>query len=101
MDRETVLSILRAHEPELRAKGIESMSLFGSLARGEPYAQDVDLAVKVNDGFADGGLDFFYQLDELERRLRNLLDEEVDVVTEPVRKAEFQNEIDRDRAVVF
>jgi predicted nucleotidyltransferase len=101
MDRERVLSTLRALEPELRARGVESMSLFGSLARGEPYAQDVDVAVGVNESFADGALDHFYQLDLLERRLGNLLFEEVDVVAEPVRKPEFQAAIDRDRTIVF
>jgi uncharacterized protein len=101
MDRENVISIPRAHEAELRAKGVESVSIFGSVARGEPNPQDVDLAVRTTDGFSKGGLDFFYQLDILERRLRTLLDSEVEVVPEPVHKKPFQDEIDKDRAIVF
>jgi predicted nucleotidyltransferase len=102
MDREQVLSILRAHEAELRAKGIESVSLFGSVARGEHHPQDVDLAVRLNKAsFSEGGLDYFYQLEQLARRFRKILRCEVDVVPEPVHKRRFQDEIDRDRAVAF
>jgi predicted nucleotidyltransferase len=101
MDREHIISVLRAHEPELRASGVSSVSLFGSVARGEPYPQDVDIAVRVEEAFSEGGLDFFHHLDLLERRFRELLGCEVDVVTEPVRKKDFQEEIDRDRAIAF
>jgi predicted nucleotidyltransferase len=101
MDREHVLSILRAHEAELRAKGIESVSLFGSVARGEANPQDVDLAVRFADGFCAGGFDYIRQLDKLERRFRQILRCKVDVVPEPVRRQRFQDEIDRDRALAF
>jgi predicted nucleotidyltransferase len=44
MDRERVVSKLREHEPELRAAGIMTLSLFGSVARGDADDQsDVDL----------------------------------------------------------
>jgi len=44
MDRDSVLATLRAHERELRAAGILSLSLFGSVARGDANDQsDVDL----------------------------------------------------------
>ena len=101
MDREEVLSILRAHEAELRAKGIESVSLFGSVARGEANPQDVDLAVRFTDSFSKGGFDFIRQLNVLEGRLRQMLDSEVDVVEEPVGRKRVQDEIDKDRAVAF
>jgi hypothetical protein len=35
MNRETVITALRAHESELRAAGVVRLSLFGSTARGE------------------------------------------------------------------
>jgi predicted nucleotidyltransferase len=101
MDRESVIAILRAHEAELRATGVESVSLFGSVARGEPHPQDVDLAVKVSDGFCAGGFDYILQLDRLEKRLRQILRCKVDVVPEPVRRRRFQDEIDNDRALAF
>ncbi len=44
MDRERLISKLRQHEPELRAAGITTLSLFGSVARGDANEQsDVDL----------------------------------------------------------
>ncbi len=77
------------------------MSLFGSVARGEQFPQDVDVAVRVGDAFSSGGFDYFYCLEELQRQLRRLLGAEVDVVEEPVKRKRMQDEIDRDRAVAF
>lgn len=47
--REPVLQALRALEPELRAKGIESLFLFGSVARDEAGEEsDIDLFCELN-----------------------------------------------------
>jgi predicted nucleotidyltransferase len=100
-DRDEVLAILRAHEPEFRAAGIVGMSIFGSVARREPHPQDVDIAVRLGEDFSEGGFDYFYQLEQLQRRLRRLLRCEVDVLQEPANKQQLQNEIDRDRAIAF
>jgi predicted nucleotidyltransferase len=35
MDRQYVIKALKAHEPELRAGGVEALYLFGSTARDE------------------------------------------------------------------
>jgi uncharacterized protein len=44
MEREQVVAKLREHERELRAAGILTLSLFGSLARGDAdHESDVDL----------------------------------------------------------
>ncbi len=61
MDRDQVLAILRAHEPELRAAGVEHLRLFGSVARGEQTPEsDVDVLVEMDKtrswGFALGGI---------------------------------------------
>lgn len=49
MDRDQVIAILRAHEPELRAAGVEHLRLFGSVARGDQTPEsDVDLAVQMS-----------------------------------------------------
>ena len=101
MNREEAIAILRRHEPELKAAGVSSASLFGSTARGDAAPADVDVAVRLAENFPSGGLDYFYQLDELEKRLARLLGCKVDVVAEPVRKPRFQHEIDRDRALAF
>ena len=100
-DRDEVLAILRAHEPEFRATGVVGMSIFGSVARGEPHPQDVDIAVRLGEGFSTGGFDYFYQLEQLRHRLQRLLRCEVDVLKEPAGKRQLQDEIDRDRAIAF
>lgn len=76
-------------------------ALFGSLARGEDGARDVDVAVRLGPGFSKPGLDYFSWLDDLKLRLSEILGCDVDVVEEPVRNPRFQTEIDRDRAVAF
>jgi uncharacterized protein len=99
--RENVIRTLRSHESELRAAGVASLSLFGSVARNEAAARDIDVAVRLGPNFSKPGFDYFSRLDDLEKRLSEILGRPVDVVEEPVRKPQFQMEIDRDRAVAF
>ena len=51
MDRSQAISVLRHHEPELRALGIEHLSLFGSTATdtGTEHS-DVDVVVRMAPG---------------------------------------------------
>ena len=50
MEKDRVLAILRAHEPELKAAGLLHLRLFGSVARGENTAHsDVDLLFECDD----------------------------------------------------
>lgn len=50
MDKERILGILRAHQPELRAAGIVHLRLFGSVVRGENSpASDIDLLFDYDD----------------------------------------------------
>ena len=101
MNREAVISALRAHQKEFRAAGVVSASLFGSTARGEANSGDVDIAVRLAEDFSRGGFDYFGRLEDLEQRLSQVLGFRVDVVEEPVRKPRFQQEIDRDRVIAF
>jgi predicted nucleotidyltransferase len=101
MDRDQVIAALKEHEPELRSVGVLSASLFGSVARGEQIARDVDVAVRLGDNFSARGLDYFSRMSELEGRMSSILGCPVDVIEEPVRKKRFQTEIDRDRALAF
>jgi predicted nucleotidyltransferase len=101
MDRDRVIAALKAHEQELRTLGVLSVSLFGSVARGEDSAHDVDVAVRLGDNFSAPGLNYFSRLSDLEGRLSGILGCKVDVIEEPVRKKRFQIEIDRDRARAF
>jgi predicted nucleotidyltransferase len=102
MTRGTVLKRLRDHEAELRKLGIEGLSLFGSVARGEDNeASDIDVAVKLDPSRTPLGLAYFGFLDDIEQRLENTLGRHVDVIHEPSKKVYLQREIDRDRCVAF
>jgi predicted nucleotidyltransferase len=102
MTRGTVLSRLRDDEAELRKLGIESLSLFGSVARDEDNEEsDVDVAVKLDPTRTPIGIAYFGFLDVIEQRLEEALGVHVDVVDEPAEKASLQREIDRDRCLAF
>jgi predicted nucleotidyltransferase len=98
MTRAEALRRLREREPDLRKMGIARLSLFGSTARDEQRPDsDVDLAAVLAPDHAMGLLEFV----GIQLQLAKLLGAEVDLVTEPARKARLQMEIDRDRVIVF
>ncbi len=102
MNRNAVIGRLRDYEAELRELGVVSLSLFGSIARGDGNEDsDVDLAVRLDPERTPQGLDYFEFLDELEQRLEKVVGQRVDLISEPARKARFQAEIDRDRVLAF
>jgi hypothetical protein len=97
-----VLERLRDHEAELRKLGVDSLSLFGSVARDEENeTSDIDLAVKFNPDLMPRGLAYFGFLDALQVQLERTLGRRVDVVPEPTARASIQREIDRDRVLAF
>ncbi len=98
MDTETAIRQLRAMEQDLRALGIEQLSLFGSRARNASNTtSDFDLALKFGRNRMLGGFAFA----DLEYRLEQALASKVDLVIEPTRKDRLQREIERDRKRVF
>ena len=67
--------MIKAHEAKLRARGVSSVFLFGSTARGEDRPEsDVDLFFDHNRGL---GLEVIGIMD----RLRDLLPAKADVTT--------------------
>ncbi len=95
---EHVLTVLRAHEAELRRAGILRLSLFGSVARGDAEANsDIDLAAELDP---EAGIGLF-ALGALERRLAELLGRKVDLLPEPVEKPRLRANIERDRRRAF
>jgi predicted nucleotidyltransferase len=95
---EQVIATLRAHEAELRAAGVQCLSLFGSVARGDADAgSDIDLAAELDPR---AGVDLF-RLAALERRIGELLGRRVDLLPEPAEKPRLQAGIDRDRRLAF
>ena len=95
---ERVIATLRAHEAELRQAGLRSLSLFGSVARGESETDsDIDLAAEFDPA---ARMDLL-QLTALERRIAELLGRRVDLLPEPVGKHRLQDQINRDRRRAF
>ena len=95
---ERVIATLRAHEAELRQAGLRSLSLFGSVARGETEADsDIDLAAEFDPA---ARMDLL-QLSALERRIAELLGRSVDLLPEPVEKRRLQDQINQDRRRAF
>lgn len=95
---EHIIATLRAHKSELRAAGVQRVSLFGSVARGDAEASsDVDLAVELDPDARIGVL----RIVALQRRLAELLERRVDLLSEPVEKQRLQANIDRDRRRAF
>jgi len=95
---EWVIATLRAHEAELRQAGLRSVSLFGSVARGETETDsDIDLAAEFDPA---ARMDLL-QLTALERRIAELLGSPVDLLPEPADKSRLQDQINRDRLRAF
>jgi uncharacterized protein len=100
--RQDILNVIRDHEAELRRLGVERLSLFGSMARGDWDAtSDVDLAVRLTPEFSKGGLDYFGRIEALQERLAQILGRSVDLIEEPAEAAHLQERIDAERAVAF
>jgi predicted nucleotidyltransferase len=48
MKRDEIIAVLRAHEPELRNRGVRRAALFGSVARNEATsASDIDILIEL------------------------------------------------------
>lgn len=77
MQREQVLEILRGQADELRSRGVVTLRLFGSVARGEERSDsDVDLLVSFEETPS------FSAFMKLRIYLEDLLGTEVDLITE-------------------
>lgn len=77
-ERERVLRTLRAHETEIRARGVARLRIFGSMARGEAGPKsDVDLIADIDRNVSFSLLD----LVGLQYLLQGLLGCKVDVGT--------------------
>jgi len=100
MDRDTAVAIIKRHQEELKALGVVSLSLFGSTARNEA-ARNSDIEVAVRLEPIKGGFAYFGRLDDIERRLSEILGSPVDVIAEPAVRPHIQKEIDQDRCLAF
>lgn len=97
-ERERVVRLLRGEAPRLRALGVTSLSLFGSMARGEAGQQsDVDLVVDVDPaaGFT------LFDLIDLKDQLGALVGRPVDFAFRSKLRRRFGDEALRDTIDVF
>ena len=102
MNRDEVIAVLRAHEPELKAAGVVSLALFGSVARGDNRDDtDVDVVVRLSDEASQGGFAYFGRLEALRDRLTVTVGRPVDVIAEPVRRDRLRRAIETESAVAF
>ena len=89
------LTRLRPHCPELRTKGVRSLSIFGSTARGEARVDsDVDVLVEFE---GPATLDSYLALKE---RLEQVLQTRVDLVTSKGVKPRLKKIIEREAVLV-
>jgi uncharacterized protein len=102
MRQHDIIAALRAHEGELKQAGIASLSLIGSVARGEDGPEsDVDILVRLTDDARQGGFAYFGRLDRLRGRLEAILARHVDLIAEPVQKERLRRAIEKDRILAF
>jgi predicted nucleotidyltransferase len=97
-----LLTLLRRHEAELRARGVEALTVFGSRARGgATEGSDVDLAVRPGPTFSTGGFDHFGKLDALRDHLATVLGCTVDLVEEGAVRPRLRQVIEREGVRAF
>ena len=102
MKQSEIISALRAHESELKQAGIASLSVIGSVARGDdgPHS-DVDVVVRLTDEARRGGFAYFGRIDRLRQRLESILARHVDLIAEPIERERLRREIEKDRVLAF
>jgi predicted nucleotidyltransferase len=102
MKQNEIIGALRAHEDELKEAGVASLSLIGSVARGDDGpASDIDVVIRLTDDARNGGFAYFGRVDRLRQRLESILARHVDLITEPVQKERLRREIEKDRILAF
>src|SRR3954453_11674155 len=99
MRQDQIISALRAHEQELKQAGVASLSLIGSVARGDDRPDsDVDVVVRLTDDARGGGFAYFGRIARLRGQIESILARPVDLIAEPVQKERLRQAMGRGRA---
>lgn len=98
MNRELVIETLRAHEPELRHRGVLHAALFGSMARDEATSvSDIDILIDLEP---EAGVDLFGYV-SITHYLADLFPVRVDVANRSTLKPHVQLGAERDAVYAF
>ncbi|MGB5465299.1 MAG: nucleotidyltransferase family protein [Sedimenticolaceae bacterium] len=91
MNQKQVVKRIQANQARLTERGVASLSLFGSVARGNSTENsDIDLLVRF-DGHAD-----FDRYMDLKLFLEDLLGRRVDLVTDQALREEIHAHVEQD-----
>jgi predicted nucleotidyltransferase len=98
MDREHIIATLRAHERELRHRGIRHAALFGSVARGEAkLSSDIDILIELDPEAPIGVFEYV----ELTDFIDGLFPVRVDVANRTKLKAYVRPQAEREAVFAF
>jgi hypothetical protein len=98
MNREQIIATLRAHQVELRRRGVRHAALFGSVARGEgTRASDIDILIEL-DPQAPVGL---FEYVGIAQYLGDLFSSRVDVANRSSLKPLVRASVERDAVYAF
>ena len=93
MNREQVIATLRAHEPDLRRRGVLHAALFGSVARNEAKpSSDIDILIEIEPGAPVGVFEYV----GITQYLADLFPNRVDVANRKGLKALVRPSAERD-----
>jgi predicted nucleotidyltransferase len=95
--RDEIVRVLKAEEPELRRRGIESLRLFGSVSTRKPHPNDVDLLARFRPGLRLSAFDLADTQAYLERRLGR----RVDLSNEQTFPTAFKATVERTGVSIF
>jgi uncharacterized protein len=88
MDRDTIFALLRAAKPELTARGVQSLAVFGSVARDTALPKsDLDLLVVFSRPMG------LFEFVRLKQYLEEVTHCRVDLVTPDALRPEMKAEI--------
>lgn len=98
MNRDQVIATLRAHEQELRQRGVQHAALFGSVARDDAKpASDIDILIELEP---DAAIDLFEYIG-ITHYLADLFPAHVDVANRSKLKPHVRPSAEHDAVYAF
>ena len=98
MNRQQIIATLRAHEPELRQRGVLHAAVFGSVARDEATpASDIDILIELEP---ETGIGVFAYVG-ITHYLADMFPVPVDVANKAALKPHVRPEAERDAVYAF